>query len=74
MKITIRLQRFDPETSEPIAMYQNYDLEMSEVSTVLDAVIKIHEEIDGTVAMRYSCRSSICGSCAVKINGSDSLG
>ena len=74
MKITIRLQRFDPENSEPIAKYQNYDLEMSEISTVLDAVIKFYEEIDGTVAMRYSCRSSICGSCAVKINGSAALG
>lgn len=74
MDITIRLQRFDPETSAPIAKFQEYRIEISEVATVLDAIIKIHEEIDGTVAMRYSCRSSICGSCAMKINGSAALG
>jgi succinate dehydrogenase / fumarate reductase iron-sulfur subunit len=74
MQITIRLQRFDPETSEPVSRYQNYSIEISEVATVLDAIIKIHEEIDGTVTMRYSCRSSICGSCAIKINGSAKLG
>ncbi|MDG0865777.1 succinate dehydrogenase/fumarate reductase iron-sulfur subunit [Candidatus Lucifugimonas marina] len=74
MEVTINLQRFDPETDAPIAKYQEYTIEISEVSTVLDAIIKIHEEIDGTVAMRYSCRSSICGSCAMKINGSAALG
>jgi len=74
MQVTINLQRFDPETDAPIAKYQEYTIEISDVSTVLDAIIKIHEEIDGTVAMRYSCRSSICGSCAMKINGSAALG
>ncbi len=74
MEVTINLQRFDPETDAPIAKYQEYTIEISEVSTVLDAIIKIHEEVDGTVAMRYSCRSSICGSCAMKINGSAALG
>ena len=74
MQVTINLQRFDPETDAPMAKYQEYEIEISEVSTVLDAIIKIHEEIDGTVAMRYSCRSSICGSCAMKINGSAKLG
>lgn len=74
MKVTVNLQRFDPETDVPIAKFQSYDIEISEVSTVLDAIIKIHEELDGTVAMRYSCRSSICGSCAMKINGAAALG
>jgi succinate dehydrogenase / fumarate reductase iron-sulfur subunit len=74
MKITLNLQRFDPETSAPIAKFQEYEVEISDVATVLDAIIKVHEEIDGTVAMRYSCRSSICGSCAMKINGFTKLG
>ncbi len=74
MNITIRLQRFDPESEQPVAKFQEYTIEISEVATVLDAIIKIHEEIDGTVAMRYSCRSSICGSCAIKINGTAKLG
>lgn len=74
MKITLRLKRFDPESSEPSFEFQEFDLDLDDVSTVLDAVIKVHEEIDGTVAVRYSCRSSICGSCGIRINGSAGLG
>jgi succinate dehydrogenase / fumarate reductase iron-sulfur subunit len=74
MKVTLRLQRFDPESKAPSPEFQEFDLELNEVSTVLDAVIKVHEEIDGTVAVRYSCRSSICGSCGMRINGSAALG
>ncbi|MDA0597458.1 MAG: succinate dehydrogenase iron-sulfur subunit [Chloroflexi bacterium] len=74
MNITIRLQRFDPETEKPVDIYQEYTIEISEVATVFDAIIKIREEIDAKVAMRYSCRSSICGSCAIKINGTAKLG
>ena len=36
---------------------------------MLDALIKVREEVDGTLSLRCSCRSSICGSCAVRING-----
>ena len=36
---------------------------------VLDALIKIKNEIDPTLAFRRSCREGICGSCAMSING-----
>ena len=77
MNITLRLKRFDPESAGSNGTgsgFQDYDIEVTDVSTVLDAIIKVHEEIDGTVAMRYSCRSSICGSCGIRINGSSGLG
>ena len=74
MHITLRLKRFDPESIEPASEFQDFDVDLDEASTVLDAIIKVHEEIDGTVAVRYSCRSSICGSCAMRINGSAGLG
>ena len=41
--------------------------------TVLDALIRIKNECDGSLALRYSCRSAICGSCAMTINGSEKL-
>ena len=41
--------------------------------TVLDALIRIKQECDGSLALRYSCRSAICGSCAMTINGSEKL-
>ena len=40
---------------------------------VLDALIKIKAEIDPTLAFRRSCREGICGSCAMNINGQNTL-
>lgn len=36
---------------------------------ILDAVLKIKDEVDSTLALRRSCREGICGSCAMNING-----
>ena len=41
---------------------------------VLDALIKIKNEIDSTVTFRRSCREGICGSCAMNIDGANTLG
>src|ERR1700710_1210596 len=40
---------------------------------VLDAIIKIKNEIDSTLTFRRSCREGICGSCAMNINGQNTL-
>jgi succinate dehydrogenase / fumarate reductase iron-sulfur subunit len=40
---------------------------------VLDAVIKIKNEIDSTLTFRRSCREGICGSCAMNIDGTNTL-
>lgn len=40
---------------------------------VLDALIKIKDEVDSTVTFRRSCREGICGSCAMNINGTNTL-
>lgn len=40
---------------------------------VLDALIKIKNEVDTTLTFRRSCREGICGSCAMNINGSNTL-
>ena len=69
MDVTLKVKRFDPDASRPVAYYQDYDLEADESSTVLDGLIKIREDIDGSLALRCSCRSAICGSCAMRING-----
>ena len=36
---------------------------------LLEALLRIQDEIDGTLSFRYSCRGAVCGSCAMKING-----
>jgi succinate dehydrogenase (ubiquinone) iron-sulfur subunit len=40
---------------------------------VLDALIKIKNEMDTTLTFRRSCREGICGSCAMNINGTNTL-
>ena len=40
---------------------------------VLDALLKIKNEIDPTLTFRRSCREGICGSCAMNIGGVNAL-
>ena len=72
MEQTLRVKRYDPENPEA-AGYQDYTIEVDETFTVLDALLKIRDEIDGTLSMRCSCRASICGSCAMRVNGQAKL-
>ena len=41
--------------------------------TVLAALLWIQDNLDGTLALRYSCRGAVCGSCAMVINGDIAL-
>jgi succinate dehydrogenase / fumarate reductase iron-sulfur subunit len=49
--------------------YQTYTVDLPEHSVVLDALIHIREFKDESVAVRCACRSAICGSCAMWVNG-----
>jgi succinate dehydrogenase / fumarate reductase iron-sulfur subunit len=68
MQAKFRVKRFSPEADNR-SWWQEYDLSVPEGATVLEGLIKIKEEQDGTLAFRRACRSAICGSCAVRING-----
>ena len=69
MDVKIKVRRYDSDAPRPESYWQEYALSIEDTATVLGALIKIREEIDGTLTLRCSCRSSICGSCAVRING-----
>ena len=49
--------------------YDEYDVHVKDGMTVLETLFWIRENIDQTLAFRYSCRGAICGSCAVLANG-----
>ncbi|MCX6023524.1 MAG: succinate dehydrogenase iron-sulfur subunit [Chloroflexi bacterium] len=71
-QLKIKVKRQDPEAgSQP--RWQTYDVELPEGSVVLDALLKIREDIDGTLTFRCSCRAAICGSCSMRINGQATL-
>lgn len=68
MNRKIFIKRFNPETTDNAYM-QAFNLDLPDNSTILEALIKIKAEHDGTLTFRKSCRSSVCGSCAVTVNG-----
>ncbi len=69
MDLTLKVQRFDPEVTDPKPYWEDFQVSIEDNSTVLDALIKVREDQDGTFSLRCSCRSSICGSCAMRIDG-----
>ncbi len=68
MKTTFKVKRYDPQTDEE-ARFQEFELEVPQGATLLDCVNLIKWTLDGTLSYRMSCRSAICGSCAMKVNG-----
>jgi succinate dehydrogenase / fumarate reductase iron-sulfur subunit len=62
----LKIFRFDRETGD--SHYDIFETEPSSGMTVLSALFKIQEEIDDSLAFRYSCRGAVCGSCAMLIN------
>lgn len=65
MRLTLIIHRFDPQTDDkPYA--REYAVEWEQHETVLDLLLKTRRE-DPSLAFRRSCRSSICGSCAMVI-------
>ncbi len=55
------------------ATWQQYRLSIAPSATILDSLNRIKWEQDGTLAFRKNCRNTICGSCAMRINGRSAL-
>ncbi len=69
---TFRVYRYDPEDGENPRV-DTFEVDVSDVSMVLDALIKIKSEADSSLTFRRSCREGVCGSCAMNINGANTL-
>jgi len=67
------IYRYDPVSQEKPKLV-TYDLDLEKCGPmILDALLYIKEEMDPSLAMRRSCREGICGSCAININGGNTL-
>ena len=70
---TFRIYRFDPASGGKPRV-DSYEIDMASCGPmVLDALLKIKNEVDATLSFRRSCREGICGSCAMNINGLNTL-
>jgi succinate dehydrogenase (ubiquinone) iron-sulfur subunit len=68
-----KVYRWDPEKKQKPSV-STYPVDLNECGPmVLDALIKIKNEQDPSLTFRRSCREGICGSCAMNINGSNTL-
>jgi succinate dehydrogenase / fumarate reductase iron-sulfur subunit len=68
-----KIYRWDPDGGEN-PRTDTYHVDMEKCGPmVLDALIKIKNEIDPTLTFRRSCREGICGSCAMNIDGTNTL-
>lgn len=71
-KYLFRILRFNPERDEK-PYFQEFSYEASEKDSVLDALRSIRDNLDPTLAFRYSCREAVCGACGMVINGQITL-
>ena len=70
---TFKIYRYDPDTGAN-PRYDSYTLDLDKTGPmVLDALIRIKNEVDATLTFRRSCREGICGSCAMNMDGRNGL-
>ncbi len=68
-----KVYRWEPDSGENPRL-DTFDIDIDDCGPmVLDALIKIKGDMDATLTFRRSCREGICGSCAMNINGTNTL-
>ena len=71
MQVTVEIFRYDPETEE--SRFDTFVREVDPKDRILDVMMAIKDEEDGTIAFRKSCAHGVCGSDAMEINGLNRL-
>ena len=70
---TFKIYRWSPDDAENPRL-DSYTIDLDKCGPmVLDAIIHIKNDIDSTLTFRRSCREGICGSCAMNIDGTNTL-
>ncbi|MGB5156127.1 succinate dehydrogenase/fumarate reductase iron-sulfur subunit [Desulfobacterium sp. N47] len=67
-KIRVKIFRHDPEETDKNG-WQEFAVDVEEKSTVLEALMRIYDTQDSSLAFNHGCRAGNCGLCAVNING-----
>lgn len=67
MQVSLKVRRHNPGRQDRI-FWETFFLDAPQHFTIIDALIQIREEIDGTPVLRCSCRSVICGMCGACVS------
>ena len=73
-KRVVQVFRYDPAVGGD-GHYDRFELEIEDesITTILDVLLRIQRDHDPSLAFRYSCRISMCGSCGMVVNGEEGL-
>jgi succinate dehydrogenase / fumarate reductase iron-sulfur subunit len=66
---TFKILRYDAKEPDRAPRFATYRINVIPGLTVLSVLLRIRDELDGTLSFRSSCRSAVCGSCGMVING-----
>ena len=67
-QIELEILRYDPEQdAEP--RYETFSVPCNEDWVILDAINHVKDNIDASLAYRWSCHMAVCGSCGMMVNG-----
>jgi len=72
MKITLRISRYHPETDDAPRL-QDFQIAAEPTDRLLDSLMYIKRNVDGSLSFRKSCAHGVCGSDAMTINGVERL-
>jgi succinate dehydrogenase / fumarate reductase iron-sulfur subunit len=72
MKINLDIQRYNPETDKEPHV-ETFEVEVEPTDRVLDALMDIKRNVDGSLGFRRSCAHGVCGSDAMVIDGKNAL-
>ena len=70
--IKVQVARYRPEQESEVS-YEEFDVPCPKDWVVLDGLNHVKDQLDGTLAYRWSCRMGICGSCGMTVNGEPKL-
>jgi fumarate reductase iron-sulfur subunit len=72
-RLTFEVFRYNPEDPDSVPHVDRFELDETPYMTLYIALNRIREEQDPGVQFDFSCRSAICGSCGMLVNGRPSL-
>ncbi len=71
-RIELQVARYRPEQESEVT-FDQYEVPCPKEWVVLDGLNHVKDQIDGTLAYRWSCRMGVCGSCGMMVNGEPKL-
>ncbi|TKJ37748.1 MAG: succinate dehydrogenase iron-sulfur subunit [Planctomycetes bacterium B3_Pla] len=72
MNVILRIKRYQPETDDA-SRFQDFEVDVEPADRLLDALMFVKRNIDGTLCFRKSCAHGVCGSDAMTISGVERL-